>query len=181
MFSRTGQVPPLFSQSETPQGEALWRVADEFRSWVVRDLQAVSTSERAGFRGDYLFLIDGRPCFLVVVSPEHVSCGRIQPSGEGQSVSFDLGQALEVSCASLAHLLEPGGVRVCVSTDSVTLKRLLGGTLRAKVAYLNGWVKIAGDLPCFLRLVALLKGRGVGPQSRSGSDVPDAPFPQPSR
>ncbi|MEY4065328.1 MAG: hypothetical protein RIR26_1536 [Pseudomonadota bacterium] len=180
MFFADDKKLKRLSPDDAMQDDALWRVADEFRTWVVRDLEAVGEAERVGFRGDYLFLIDGRPSFLVVVSPHSVSCGRLVNSGAQFSVVFDLGKPIALSSEALALLLEPGGVRVCVSTDALTLKRLLAGTLRAKVAYLNGAVKIAGDLPCFMRLVALLKGRGVGPRSRSENGASDVPFPQTS-
>lgn len=141
----------------------LWKIADQFRAWVVRDLVALGEEERAQFRGDFLFYIDSQPSFLVVVTPQTVSSGRLKVSGEHAEVTFDLGAPLQMDSATLSDLLQEGAVRVKVSTDANTLRRLLGGTLKAKIAYLNGLVKIAGDLPCFMRLVAVLKGRGVGP------------------
>ena len=159
------------------QADKLWQVADDFRAWVVRDLSAVSVEERLGYRGDYLFIIDGKPSFLVIVSPERVSSGRILTSNGALSVAFDIGASYELAPEVLDDLLNQGAVRVQVTTDSNTLRRLLGGTLKAKIAYLNGWVKISGDLPCFMRLVSLLKGRGVGPlqataNASSGSLAP---------
>lgn len=140
----------------------LMQVADEFRAWVVRDLETLGADERQSFRGDYLFVIDAKPSFLVVVTPEFVSSGRLEAwSGLGGLVC-DLGAPLDLSEPDLLALLEVGA-RVRVDTDANTLQRLLAGTLKARVAYLNGFVKIKGDLPCFMRLVGLLKGRGVGP------------------
>jgi hypothetical protein len=152
-----GEVPPL------------WQIADEFRAWVIRDLKALPPNERLGFRGDYLFIIDGAPLFLVVVSPDTVSAARWNPdiTSAGNSVlRADMGDPLELDPAAL-KVIADRQVRVSVQTDSLTLRRLLQGTLRAKVAYLGGLVKISGDLPCFMRLVAVLKGRGLGPRANS--------------
>lgn len=84
------------------------------------------------------------------------------------SLDADMGDPLRLDASAL-QVISEGQVRVCVQTDSQTLRRLLQGTLRAKVAYLGGLVKISGDLPCFMRLVAVLKGRGVGPVRASES------------
>lgn len=176
------------SQSSATHGEQdaqvqqLWQIADDFRAWVVRDLEAISTDERVGFRGDYVFVIDGKPSFLVIVAPESVSSGRIQQSQEqGLSVQFDIGAPCELNSDALDAILLQSAVRVRVTTDSNTLKRLLAGTLKAKVAYLNGWVKISGDLPCFMRLVSLLKGRGVGPLQATAPAASESLAPRPTR
>lgn len=172
----TESAPPMFHQSQTfirtggptsaqdPSSDSLWAIADDFRAWVIADLQSLPDAERAGFRGDYLFVIDGAPLFLVMVTPESVSSARWNPSE--QALRSDMGQPVELD-ADVVRTIADGQVRVMVQTDANTLRRLLQGNLRAKVAYLNGMVKISGDLPCFMRLVAVLKGRGVGP-SRSG-------------
>lgn len=150
----------------------LMKVAEEFRAWVVRDLGSLSLEDRQGFRGDYLFVIDGKPSFLVVVSPESVSSGRLESWNGIGSLQLDLGRPLELNEAELRSVLnDAGSVRVRVATDSNTLRRLLLGTLKARVAYLNGLVKISGDLPCFMRLVGLLKGKGVGPMANAQLDA----------
>lgn len=146
--------------------EQLLRLADDFRSWVVRDLQALGDVERADFRGDYLFIIDEKPMFLVIVSPTVVSsarCDFLDFNNLSQGLVADMGAPLELTSQELESLFA-GQVRVLVRTQSHTLRRLLEGTMKAKVAYLNGLVKMSGDLPCFMRLVALLKGRGIGPR-----------------
>jgi len=158
----------------------LWKIADQFRAWVVRDLVALGEEERSQFRGDFLFYIDSQPSFLVVVTPQTVSSGRLTVSGGHAEVTFDLGSPLRMDEATLLGLLNEGAVRVKVSTDANTLRRLLGGTLKAKIAYLNGLVKIAGDLPCFMRLVAVLKGRGVGPLQATEPAASTLLAPRPS-
>jgi|GEM_PF-651123 len=182
MFKRNVNWENEISLCGASESERLWQIADEFRAWVVRDLQALPVQERAGFRGDYLFVIDNKPCFLVVVTPELVSSGRIEfPSGRAQ-VAFDMGAPSELPSATIEELFNDGGVRVKVTTDANTLRRLLGGTLKAKIAYINGLVKIAGDLPCFMRLVSVLKGRGVGPlKALVGPDASESLSPRWSR
>ncbi|MEY3902042.1 MAG: hypothetical protein RL189_1348 [Pseudomonadota bacterium] len=152
------------TSAQDVSSDSLWAVADDFRAWVIADLQSLPQAERLGFRGDYLFVIDGSPLFLVMVTPESVSSARWS-SSEG-SLRSDMGHPVELD-SNVVRTIADGQVRVSVQTDANTLRRLLQGNLRAKVAYLNGMVKISGDLPCFMRLVAVLKGRGVGP-ARSG-------------
>jgi hypothetical protein len=159
----------------------LWKIADQFRAWVVRDLAALGEDERAQFRGDFLFYVDSQPSFLVVVTPKTVSSGRLSVGDGGAEVAFDMGAPLQMDEASVHDLLREGAVRVRVSTDSNTLRRLLAGTLKAKIAYLNGLVKISGDLPCFMRLVAVLKGRGVGPLQATEPGASELPSPRPLR
>ena len=181
MFKRNVNWENDISLGGASESERLWQVADEFRAWVVRDLQALPLQERAAFRGDYLFVIDHKPCCLVVVTPELVSSGRIEfPNGRAQ-VAFDMGAPSELTSETIEGLFNDGAVRVKVTTDSNTLRRLLGGTLKAKIAYINGLVKIAGDLPCFMRLVSVLKGRGVGPLKVLGPDASESPAPRSSR
>lgn len=148
----------------------LMQVADAFRAWVVRDLETLAADERQSFRGDYLFVIDAKPSFLVVVTPESASSARLEEWSGLEGLVCDLGAPLSLMQPELLSLLE-GGARVRIDTDANTLQRLLAGTLKARVAYLNGFVKIKGDLPCFMRLVGLLKGRGVGPMPNARPDV----------
>lgn len=172
MFHTLGSTQTLHTAQSAPLPSGLMKVAEEFRSWVVRDLISLSRDDRNGYRGDYLFVIDGMPSFLVVVSPESVSSGRLEFWDGAGSLQLDLGTPLELTEAELRTLLsDEGAVRVRVSTDSNTLRRLLVGTLKARVAYLNGLVKISGDLPCFMRLVGLLKGKGVGPMENAQLDA----------
>lgn len=172
MFHTLGSTQTLRTAQSDPLPSGLMKVAEEFRSWVVRDLISLSRDDRNGYRGDYLFVIDGKPSFLVVVSPESVSSGRLELWDGAGSLQLDLGTPLELTEAELRTLLsDEGTVRVRVSTDSNTLRRLLVGTLKARVAYLNGLVKISGDLPCFMRLVGLLKGKGVGPMENAQLDA----------
>ncbi|MEN9826842.1 MAG: hypothetical protein RI953_2587 [Pseudomonadota bacterium] len=172
---------PLAQAAENPQGQRapgdqhqqeleLMRIADDFRTWVIGDLQSLPAAERDSFRGDYLFVIDGSPLFLVVVASDAVSSARWKSAGGSvgiQDIQSDVGAPCSLSAEAISSILD-GQCRVSVHTDSNTLRRLLQGTLRAKVAYLSGLVKINGDLPCFMRLVGVLKRRGVGPVQQSG-------------
>jgi hypothetical protein len=164
MFHELSSAQRRFFADSGPIVSELMKVAEDFRAWVVRDLISLTSDERQGFRGDYLFLIDGKPSFLVVVTPDSVSSGRLESWRGAGNLQLDLGHPIELTEAELCNLMSNNGaVRVCVETDSNTLRRLLLGSLKARVAYLNGLVKISGDLPCFMRLVGLLKGKGVGP------------------
>lgn len=153
----------VFAEDQCSDTE-LWQVADEFRAWVIADLQALPLADRESFRGDYLFIIDGQPAFLVMVNAQTVASARLSAQSLAvlTELSSDMGTLCVLNQDDVRSVLD-GQVRVRVSTDSHTLRRLLRGRLKAKVAYLNGLVKIQGDLPCFMRLVSVLKRRGVGP------------------
>lgn len=145
---------------------ALWEIAEEFRRGVTSELSAVSPESRLSLRGDYLFIVDSSPRFVVIVERENAWSGNIQ--GEGEHQTLELPQACPVTYdAATRSALLSGGARATVRTDSATLRALLVGALKARQAFLASRVSIEGDLPGFLRLVSLLRGRGVGPVSRA--------------
>ena len=133
----TADVPP---SEEGPLGN----VADRFRDQVTRELATIAAPEREGLRGDYVFLIDGAPRFVVTLARE-------------VALSAPFGVAYG----------DPVAARARIHTDGPTLSRLLAGTMKAKAAFLAGRVRIEGDLPGFLRLIGLLKARGVTPPGPS--------------
>src|SRR4051812_8155695 len=93
------------SQQTAPDN--LWQTANIYRSWVCEELCHLHAHERDGLRGSYLFIINQFPHFLVCVESE-------------QAYSIDL------SCSSLKEQTPPAS-RVTISTDSLTLKKLLNG------------------------------------------------------
>lgn len=144
----------------------IWHIADEFRIWVCREMNALSLQHRAPLRGDYLFRIGGSPRFLVAVADGGCSSASIVHDGKKYSLSFEASDPLALDPEAVAVLLS-GGARTVISTDESTLERLLFGKLKARSAFLAGKVQIEGDLPGFMRLVSLLKGRGIRPLSAS--------------
>ena len=134
-------------------------VANHFRSWVCREISAASPAERENLRGDYLFVIDGEPRFVVFVGADWNGSAQFGPDG---LLSDDDSVPLRLDAGAIDNLIATSH-RVRISTTTAILQRLLMGTMRARIAYLSGQVQIDGDLPVFLRLVALLKARGVGP------------------
>ncbi len=138
-------------------------VAQRFRQWVCAELAAAAQQDREGLRGDYLFVIDGVPRFVVLV--DHKWSGSVDLDGDSGTVVFDEWSQGRVSPADVERVVL-GAHRVRVTTSSKILQRLLVGSIRARHAYLAGHVAIDGDLPCFLRLVALLKARGVAPLAK---------------
>jgi hypothetical protein len=150
----------ILSQAEQSVQE--WEsVANAFRGWVCRELAAVSAQERDALRGDYLFSIDGVPRFIVFV--EASWSGSAQVGDTIAASRLDDGVPSSITFAELNRIVE-GGFRTRISTTTRVLERLLLGTMRARQAYLSGMVTIEGDLPSFLKLVALLKARGITPQ-----------------
>lgn len=153
---------PLGAPLAQPVGDAGGlAIAQRFRQWVCSELAAVSQQERQALRGDYLFVIDGRPRFVVCVDDNwsgsaeiDAATARIAPDG---SLANHLGSE------DVRQLVDSKSCRTTVATSTRILERLLMGTMRARHAYMGGHVSIEGDLPGFLRLVALLKARGVAP------------------
>lgn len=149
----------------------LWPIAEEFRRWVSRELDTLAPETRAPLRGDYLFVISGVPRFVVVVTEKASWSGRLEinSSEAAPHVVFDVPGSVHFSKDDVVALVA-GGARTTIHTDCQTLKKLLLGAIKARVAFLSGKVRIEGDLPGFIRLTTLLKGRGVRPLI-----VPDAP------
>ena len=148
-------------------GHAVWQIAHEFRTWVCRELNTLGARDRAPLRGDYLFYIGGIPRFLVVVEDAGCYSAAIELGTQGPALRFEENCPVVFEPQMLLALLS-GGARTQISTDEWTLKKLLLGTLKARSAFLAGKVQIEGDLPGFMRLVSLLKGRGVRPLATIG-------------
>lgn len=178
--------------TESPSGsplETLPGLAERFRFQVTRELARLEASERSPLRGDYLFVIDDTPRFVVVLRKDVHSGAFVKPPDDpfcAQEPFAPLEGAVHCHCQGgdcpehHKHHESTGDVvllsevelsaRARVFTDSATLARLLSGTMRAKAAFLAGKVRIEGDLPGFLRLIGHLKARGVrapGPQPSS--------------
>ena len=154
-------------------------VAKAFRNQVTRVLGEAEPLVRQGMRGHYVFSIDGKPSFVVELASTHASSGEIPDSFSSNKLSSGNSEcqtvfALEAfdgqACSFSKPISTAGlvlGARVHVTTDSLTLQRLLLGTMKAKKAFLSGKVRIEGDLPIFLRLVGFLKDNGVQPPGES--------------
>ena len=146
--------------SETQVSPPGWlSIANHFRSWVCREISAASPLERENLRGDYLFVIDGQPRFVVFVGADWNGSAQFGADG---LLNYDDSVPIRLDRVAVENLIATSH-RVRISTTTTILQRLLLGTMRARIAYLSGQVQIDGDLPVFLRLVALLKARGVGP------------------
>jgi hypothetical protein len=133
-------------------------IADRFRAWVCAEIAHMPAELRGDLRGDFLFVIDGRPRFVVFIDHDGPSSAYVTDAGALMDDAY--GSPL-LRPAELEALLSGQAARAVVATDPETLRRLLLGKLKARVAYLSGAVTVQGDLPCFLRLVTLLKQRGV--------------------
>lgn len=142
--------------------ENLWEIANSFRFWVCSELRNLHPQERIPLRGDYLFIIDSTPRFIVMVDGvgawsvailnEHPLAWEVEP-----------GCPLLVSSESVQNCIVCSA-RTIITTDSVTLQKLLLGTLKAKIAFLTSKVLLAGDLAAFLKMVSILKRNGVRPR-----------------
>ena len=133
--------------------DVLWQVAGDFRRLVCQSLILSSPEQRQGCLGTYLFVIDAVPRFTVVVQATAISSTVLNDSSE-PSPSF---------VAKCIPILTPSS-------------RLLNGTLRAKIAFLTGRVKIQGDLLAFFKLTTLIKRQGVSARSLQQSAKRETPF-----
>ena len=130
------------TQNRVLATDSLGSLAITFCSWVVSELAFVSSVALTSLRGDYLFVIDDSPLFVLFVSSETVNSARISFNSDGSS-DFDFSkEALHLSAQDKLQLVN-GQARVVVYTDSVTLERLLTGSLKARMAFLAGKVKIS--------------------------------------
>ena len=173
----------LDAQPRLPLEESLEHLAERFRTRVTSEIARLDDAAREPLRGDYLFIIDGAPRFIVVILKSGVRSAPFEthalPSdgpAQGRPLASEPFFVAHLESASAGEMLRPvhdvpretltygelaASARARVETDKATFARLLAGTMKAKTAFLAGKVRIDGDLPGFLRLIGMLKSRGV--------------------
>jgi len=139
----------------------MWQIANHFRQWVCRELRNLNKDELHALKGDYLFVIDNQPRFIVMV--DKIGAWSIS-FFENSVVQYEIddGCQMKVTLEQIQNVLD-GQARTRVLTDSKTLQKLLLGSLKAHIAFVTGRVSILGDLTSFLKMVSLLKKQGVKP------------------
>ncbi len=139
----------------------VWEIAEEFKTWVWHELEKLKPVEREPFLGYFCFIVDDNPRFVLFVQKENVSCHSFCPNQNeipSSNVVTNFSQLpSELTLLQKAQL----GTRATISTSSLVLEKLLQGKMRAKIAFLTGRVVVEGDLPSFLKMVGLLKSKGV--------------------
>lgn len=145
----------------------LWQeclsVANRFRLWVCSELRSLDSNELLSLAGDYLFVIDNQPRFIVMVDRR----GAWSISLSENSHTFPLNYEIDSNCLfdisqiQIQNIID-GSSRARILTDSNTLQKLLARTLKAHIAFITGKVSISGDLPAFLKMVSLLKKKNHG-------------------
>lgn len=122
---------------------------------------------RTMLKGDYLFIIDNNPLFILLVDDHDVWSVFLKSKNENsdlQTQDFDI--EMDSQCPftfnkdQINEIIE-NSARCQIRTDGKTLKRLLLGNLKARVAFITQRVKISGDFPAFLKIISYLKTKGV--------------------
>ena len=139
----------------------IWEIANTFRQWVCSELSTLSVEERLSLRGDTVFIIDSEPRFIVLIDDSGAWSVSLfyNPT---LTFQVDTNCPLPVNAEFIQNCISYSA-RTTVTTDSKTLKLILLGTLKAKLAFLTGRVKLSGDLAAFLKMVSILKRNGVRP------------------
>lgn len=133
----------------------MWQIANRFRQWVCSELRNLNSKERLLLRGDYLFVIDNKPRFVVMV--DQIGAWSLSlPENDCLKYEVDSDCLFDVSADHVQNIIE-GSSRAKILTDSITLEKLLSGTLKAHIAFVTGRVTISGDLFSFLKMVSHLK------------------------
>lgn len=131
------------------------------------ELRHMPKISRAMLKGDYLFIIDNNPLFILLVDDQEVWSVFLKsknPPSEIESTDFDI--EVDAHCPfkfnkdQINEIIE-NSARCQIRTDGNTLKRLLLGNLKARVAFITQRVKISGDFPAFLKIISYLKTKGV--------------------
>jgi len=122
---------------------------------------------RAMLKGDYLFVIDNHPLFILLVDDHNVWSVFLKSKkehSETKTSNFDIEVEsecpLQFSQNQINEIIE-NSARCQIHTDGNTLKRLLLGNLKARVAFITQRVKISGDFPAFLKIISYLKTKGI--------------------
>ncbi len=139
----------------------LWEIAFHFRDLVCSELRLLPPTQRLEFRGDYVFVIDNKPSFIVMVEEKGAWSVSLSTQN-GFNFVVEEGCSIPVTVRSLEDCIAYFA-RSTITTDSVTLQKLLRGRLKAKIAFLTSKVTVSGDLAAFMKMVSLLKKKGVQP------------------
>jgi hypothetical protein len=125
-------------------------------------LRNLKTDDRRSLQGDYLFIIDSKPRFIVLVDESGAWSVSLN---QGETLTFEVetGCPIPLNLQTIENSLH-FTARTKITTDSITLQKLLHGKMKAKIAFLSGKVSFSGDLPAFLKMVSLLKRNGVKPR-----------------
>jgi len=111
------------------------QTVDHFCSWVRDALQTLVTEDRRPLVGNYLFVIDQKPSFMLTVALENI----------------------DIQILSSEKKEKKPTCRSEILTDSLTLSKLLNGVLKAHIAFVTKKILISGDLPAFLKMASYLK------------------------
>jgi putative sterol carrier protein len=142
--------------------EDLWKIANNFRFWVCSELRNLAADERKFLRGDYLFIIDAQPCFIVMVDDASAWSVALFYNQDRLDYVVDLDCPIPITLENIQNCIAYSA-RTTITTDSSTLQKLLLGKLKAKIAFLTSKVELNGDLAAFLKMVTILKRKGVRP------------------
>jgi hypothetical protein len=121
----------------------MWQIANRFRQWVCSELRDLNPKE--------LLLLS----FVVMV--DQIGAWSLSLS-ENSYLEYEVdSDCLFPVNSDQVHDIINGSSRSKILTDSITLEKLLSGSLKAHVAFITGRVTISGDLLAFLKMVSHLK------------------------
>jgi len=156
----------------------LFNLCLQFKTRICQDIGEMSNIARSALKGDYLFIIDGHPLFIMLVD----DCGAwsilLKPKRSNHAsdtfdsnafdIEFDEECPFVLKKQQVIDIIESSS-RCQIKTDSKTLQRILIGTLKARVAFITQRVKITGDFPAFLKIISYLKTKGRQPNASQTS------------
>ncbi len=150
----------------------------QFKTRVCDEMLAMPQFARDSIKGDYLFIIDGLPLFILLVDEQGAWSVFLnkKPTEKNFQPAFDtllidqFDVEIDAKCPFAIHTNQINDIiensaRCQIKTDGNTLKRLLLGTIKAKVAFITQRVKITGDFPAFLKIISYLKTKGLKPNA----------------
>lgn len=157
----------------------LFNLCLQFKTRVCTELHQMPQVSRTALKGDYLFVIDGLPLFIMLVDDYGAWSVFLKPKKNIDLSLFENGKELSIDSydievdaecpfpIEISHVSKiiDNSARCQIKTDGNTLKRLLLGNLRAKVAFITQRVKISGDFPAFLKIISYLKTKGLKPNA----------------
>lgn len=160
----------------------LFNLCLQFKTRVCTEMRTMPQISRDTLKGDYLFIIDNLPIFILLVDDNGAWSVLLKPKQKSSNIddkndfnSLDLYDVeidsecpFPISHTQVFNIIETSS-RCQIKTDGNTLKRLLLGTIRARVAFITQRVKISGDFPAFLKIISYLKTKGLKPNANTQS------------
>ena len=142
----------MIDQKEEKQ--SLWENIIYLKDLVYEELSSLDEDFKSHIQGDFLFVIDDRPSFLLTLRDNDIFISYYNEDQEVENHYSDNNQFDDYT--DISNYV-PSHARCLICLSSETFKGILSQSIKPKIAFLQSKIKLIGDLRAFLTLVSYLK------------------------